>query len=1564
MSKEHLAPTIESVGSKYLQDLQERIQSATKDYKTVTAFNRDFSDLMALGYTDDAKHKEALNDPAYLEGLVTKKSYYTLIKDLQSVQDRIQNKLIALPEQISEVDRKKIEHSLSSDAANLKRIISLLEKPEMRRNMLNMEKKSHGLHEDYLIGDKSISSLDFLGKLSKKKLSVLQLGRLYPMLMRTLTDRKYFRFTDQDRLKNFEITKTFRHTDIVRSPFGPFFVSETTTNLIHGSIEQDLVLLKVTDEVLFDTVWSTLSEAIIGNASEKALHNTDRDDLLRVKDSITKAAKKLIDYQAGGPPDKTDSSPARPTELTPTEEARRQELLRLTNGHNPSSEIPLLNEKLQSGLITEDEKYMLNLLTELQNLENRKADLSQDNKLNNAYLKQQAQQQAAQNKKFELEAKRDELRKIKVPTQDQLDNLRAIDKQIEELDANEPFYDKQLKMSLTENQKKSLRFIGESIYESMMKTADSLSGKEQSEEKNIAFWSLRFIQSCHSIQTYLADFYKPLLEEERKKLKESRTDHDAHHDHADSHDDHAVMEAVEKKMQTIISSIITNTLSPVIESGGEPSQDFEHQQGHLAFQGQPPISKLHIVMRALTRLKMEGSRLKELPEGLQDLPFVNAYRRQDKVWDPKERRFKTEYFGRVQHEIAKTGEMFFKHARDLEEFFEVFFKDIVGSNDIRAQIVAGKDFYKEVHSGKLNVYSRSKQFDVINNTKEIGPEIAAVLPTCKTILMSYFAEMGWLTDEELERDLSSPKSYLNSMVGDFMKTYYPHYSDNKRNMITYIAVKQAYLHSMYQLTHSNTRYRAGFSGGKHAPGNMYFNDQVMSDKFAGSLSQFSLRETIDHKNFAKGGLHAPSGGQGMAVGKRGFEAVESIDNQKIQNYNDVLYGGIMYDLSGEYGRLLQKFNPKFEHNLPDSLQPQNRFRNGSDDNLRGWRQLKKSKDNVSHILYTYGTRKDWVVANDAYTKDDHFTLIWKSVENLGTNYLRTWTEDLMLGKYQEGKFRDLNKFLFRRYFQNTQLAGVHFGSKILSGSGFESATTDEDFASLVHNKIMAAAEKSVREDKKTSHLKPESAEYKAALKKSLDSESEDILKDVFYRAHMVLMAERTPTILMDATNSWSEQTGVTLLDDIKMSIIAGKENKDGQDLSALFEAESSPDSKNERFASTWIQAKRDLLFIQQNARKETIAQMMKKREAWEAASAGNKLDSNTFGDFSQDHSDIELLQGSGKKGFVITNEFIRAKLGEHYASVDPVEREKRIDRVLAMRKLSLQKMLETPDLPDFNKLKAAMESRLDKADKAVSDSDKAKFKAQILANIGSNEAEYRAKHAGKLVTRSRHFMDAWKLSELTFEPEADAAENFMWYENADANHMGRMAGIIEVTTVKSKADLAYDAETSINEAIKNWGKDPMKAIDTMAEYLNKYYHTIEDERGDKFALDYKGWYVNRCMQMAMEEEEYRRGLGGVFNDVRAILFKQNKKSFAGGKNQPFTSQALSAFKTREVIRYMIQKKLIGAEQGNAYMKQYRATNTDIFFEALPRVGLIALGTLAINLFTTAVQKDSNLKSSS
>jgi len=382
---------------------------------------------------------------------------------------------------------------------------------------------------------------------------------------------------------------------------------------------------------------------------------------------------------------------------------------------------------------------------------------------------------------------------------------------------------------------------------------------------------------------------------------------------------------------------------------------------------------------------------------------------------------------------------------------------------------------------------------------------------------------------------------------------------------------------------------------------------------------------------------------------------------------------------------------------------------------------------------------------------------------------------------------------------------------------------------------------------------------------------------------------------------------------------------------------------------------------------------MRNRETWENETKTKGYESNTFGkSFNQDRSSVELV--AGESGYAITDAYIAQVLTEKFKNkkesspgegdLSPEEIQKRINRALLVRKEILQQMVVAPEAPKYSEVKAEMESLLSKAlskGPTLQESDIAAFKSKIIGNIGANEAEYLAKYQQKLKSRASFFMDQWSKSDMVFEPESDAAENFMHYENADANHIGRMAGITEVTTVKTKHDLNYSEETSMNEIIKNFAKDPYAAIDQMSSYLNKYRHQIEDERGADYSQWYVGWYVNKVLQANLKEERYRTGFTGMYHDVQKILFGQSKTSFAGDKNQPFTSKSISALEGNRIIRYLIQKKLIGPQQGDAYMKRYRSTLGDIFKELAPRVGIVALVAFGAHLTKSSVERDTDLK---
>jgi hypothetical protein len=448
-----------------------------------------------------------------------------------------------------------------------------------------------------------------------------------------------------------------------------------------------------------------------------------------------------------------------------------------------------------------------------------------------------------------------------------------------------------------------------------------------------------------------------------------------------------------------------------------------------------------------------------------------------------------------------------------------------------------------------------------------------------------------------------------------------------------------------------------------------------------------------------------------------------------------------------------------------------------------------------------------------------------------------------------------------------------------------------------------------------------------------------------------MMAERSPTVFMDIATPWSEQTGTTLISEIRDEFKQTRQ-KPGPNI--------SDKEWDKHIVDLWKATTDDLVFVQNEARGRTSEQIKSKRDQWEEESKKQNLDSNVYGDFSKDRTDIQLTKNAGgETGYVITDDFIKEALTQKYHAkgMSKEATEEAVARVIQLRKRILTGILEKPKMPDFKILKKDFLESLKGNKKKFKETSDEWYNS--IKNM--TEEEFNKFALKNLVTRSKLFRARWNSQEFGFEPEVDMAEHLTLYNNGDANHFGRMTDDINTATVKTKADMDPNAENSINEMIKNFAKDPFGAIDKMSEYLNPYRKALEAAKGKTESGQYVAWYVNRVLQANLKEDIYRGGFMGAFRDVRNMVFAQNKTSLGTSVNQPYSGKSLSALMTHRVIRYLIQKKLIGPEQGDDYMKRYRGTVSDIFKENFAR-GAIVIGAAAVtHVVKSASDGDANLK---
>jgi hypothetical protein len=333
-------------------------------------------------------------------------------------------------------------------------------------------------------------------------------------------------------------------------------------------------------------------------------------------------------------------------------------------------------------------------------------------------------------------------------------------------------------------------------------------------------------------------------------------------------------------------------------------------------------------------------------------------------------------------------------------------------------------------------------------------------------------------------------------------------------------------------------------------------------------------------------------------------------------------------------------------------------------------------------------------------------------------------------------------------------------------------------------------------------------------------------------------------------------------------------------------------------------------------------------------------------DFTQDRSEVSV-DGKGK-GYVVTDDTIEKVLREKFGQSQGVEA--RIARAKKVYGQILEGMTETPDLPEYEKVKGFLTENMGDAFSDVPPADKPNFAAEITKRLGPDQATYEQRYKGKLKSRSDWFLQSWEQGMFGIEPEADYAEDLTVYANADERHIFRMADIVNRTTVEIKKVLSDpDNELGFTEMVKSFAKDPYKAIDAMAGYLNKFRKVITRERGPDYAPRYMNYYVTMIVDAAVKDDKFRSGMSfegfvGIWNNFASATFGKNKQSLATDRFQVFVGKDMDAREGFKIIKFLEQKKLINDEGSRVLRKRLHATIPDIIWEMSPYLAIFFLYT--------------------
>ena len=429
---------------------------------------------------------------------------------------------------------------------------------------------------------------------------------------------------------------------------------------------------------------------------------------------------------------------------------------------------------------------------------------------------------------------------------------------------------------------------------------------------------------------------------------------------------------------------------------------------------------------------------------------------------------------------------------------------------------------------------------------------------------------------------------------------------------------------------SRTRMSAGFQGKlfnrANALHNLHYNAYMFAFDSAGTVT--------DNKHWGRGTRVLP------AWYKDGddFGGPDVDPTGKTENLDHTIPMGALIQFgTGDFGHFLTYTDEHYNGTETKAMTPFNLFQTGSDDNYRGWRQISKSIGNVSTTLWDRVPYKDEVKLSSEYKGDDVYSLIWKSLENVGINYVRSWMEPILKIKFDASKqivgaekYKHFMKFLYRRYFAE--------------GVGKTLINNYADFANIGSDEAFWAA-------------------FDSAAKKAGDKGADSILQNVLYVAYTTMLAERNPLTLMNKVTRWTTQTGTTVYDQVREKYFK--------------------DLKEDQFA----EVRHDLIAVQMEARDKVTEQIKENRKDWESTGT---LDRNIYGDFSKDRSSVSVTGKPGDNGYVVNAQTIEVLLREKLSkdkNLTPEQIDAGIENAKKLHSGILTSFGERAELPDYEKVK-------------------------------------------------------------------------------------------------------------------------------------------------------------------------------------------------------------------------------------------------------------------------------------
>lgn len=592
-----------------------------------------------------------------------------------------------------------------------------------------------------------------------------------------------------------------------------------------------------------------------------------------------------------------------------------------------------------------------------------------------------------------------------------------------------------------------------------------------------------------------------------------------------------------------------------------------------------------------------------------------------------------------------------------------------------------------------------------------------------------FAKYEWKKVPELGSEMfdtlnQAERKTLNELIDNYL-----HNSDETKRIPEW-AIKRAFYHARMEFFGKDFMFQLMTSYADP-------NSNVHGEASYKSEGVFASNSMFDRMEAAKRWQSDDPELKGMVYMPKN-KLIENFDHKKIIDRGRKLFLQSFDD--GE----LSYFEDEYFDGTTPIIAEHNMTRTGGIDALGGWRLRAAYTPWIADIVDLGNERIKMV--DGVQTKDpgevrmqvgqDVLVKGWKNVENIGVNILKNFSEQYLFGNtanfaIENGKpkhgaqYEEFFKFLHKRYFSE----GV--------GTAFSGAENEESFM------------KNIKKILSNTSTKP--------------SEKAAQLQSITQQALTVALYERTPLEFMFMEKRRSSQNGVTLQSEMMDHFVGQGSNK--WDL------------------SKWDATLDDLIFVQQEARVESIKDMDKIRE-------NDPRGTNLYGDFDQGTSQV-----LGGRGYKIDESYIRQKLTEKFGNDT-----ERIERSVEFHKELTEKVKQKPS-------KGNLELKWEKNDKSKAKRARENMKERVV-----------------------WFNDAWKDYKFGMTFTGDTAGQFMNRAATGPETVARGAGYCQFTAEVVKNAMNPGAEGMMWDTAKNVGRSG--DFSGIPKFLSAIKTPIKGEDGD------------------------------------------------------------------------------------------------------------------------------------